>query len=84
QMRVPKIYKFIIKYITPAYLLAILVGWLAQNWKNLLTMDNVAESNQPYVFWTRVGMLLLFLTLAVLVRIAWKERKSGHEIVEEA
>jgi SNF family Na+-dependent transporter len=82
QMKIPGVYKFVIKYITPAFLIAILVSWVMQNWKNLVTMDNVPEVNKPYVFWTRTGMLILFGVLALLVKIAWKKRKNNPALVE--
>lgn len=80
QMKIPGIYKFIIKYITPAFLIAILISWVIQNWKSLVSMSNIPEANRPYVFWTRAGMLILFGALALLVNIAWRKRKKNPSL----
>ena len=37
-MRIPKIYKFIIKYITPVFLLTILGFWFKQDWLDTIRM----------------------------------------------
>jgi len=73
-MRVPKIYKFIIKYITPAFLFAIFGMWFAQEWLPVIFMKNVSAANQPFILATRIGLFALFLTLAALVKIAWKNK----------
>jgi len=82
-MRVPKIYKFIIKYITPLFLFIILGMWFAQEWLPIILMKNVPAANQPFILATRIGLLAIFITLAVLVKIAWKnKRKLAGESVK--
>lgn len=73
-MKVPKIYKFIIKYITPLYLLTILGAWAFQQWGDTILMKNVSSENMSYVLGTRLGIFLLFILLAVLVHYSWKKR----------
>lgn len=73
--KVPVIYKFIIKYVTPLYLIVILGVWLWQDWLPIIMMKNVSAENMPYVLGTRLGMLALFVVLAFLVRYAWHRRK---------
>jgi len=74
-MRVPKIYKFIIKYITPTFLFLILGFWLYQEGIPTILMKNVSLADRPYVLGTRIFILLIFIILAVLVKIAWRKRK---------
>ncbi len=74
-MRVPKIYKFIIKYITPAFLIIILASWLFQEWLPIIFMTNIPEANKPFVLATRVGLIGLFIILAILVKIAWSRKR---------
>jgi hypothetical protein len=82
-MRVPKIYKFIIKYITPVFLFVILGMWFAQEWLPIILMKKVPAANQPFILATRIGLLAIFITLAVLVKIAWKnKRKLAGESVK--
>ena len=75
-MRVPKVYKFIIKYITPLFLLVILGAWFWQEWLPKIFMKNVALADKPYILGTRLALVLLFLVLAIMVKIAWKRRGS--------
>jgi SNF family Na+-dependent transporter len=73
-MAVPKIYKFIIKYITPLFLFFILIMWFWQEWLPIILMKGVSATNKPFVLFTRIGLVLVFSVLAVLVRYAWKRR----------
>ncbi len=75
-MKIPRIYKFIIKYITPLFLLIILISWFLQDGISVILMKNVPKENIPFVLATRLGLMLLFLILAILVRYAWKRRKG--------
>ena len=74
-MRIPGIYKYVIKYVTPLFLLIVLAAWFIQDWLPVIRMDNVPAENSPYILATRVGLLLLFLVLAIMVKIAWRKRK---------
>ena len=77
-IRVPKIYKFILKYITPLFLMAILGMWFFQEWIPIILMQNVSPENKAYVLGTRIGLVALFLVLVGLVNLAWK-RKRRHK-----
>ena len=74
-MKIPGIYKYIIKYVTPLFLLVVLGAWFLQEWLPVIRMDNVQDANRPYILATRIGLLLIFLGLAVMVKIAWQKRK---------
>lgn len=74
-MRIPGIYKFIIKYITPGFLFIILGMWFWQEWLPTILMKNVSVENRPFIFATRAVLLAIFLALAVLVKIAWRRKR---------
>ncbi len=78
-LAVPKIYKFIIKYITPLFLLIILGLWLWQEWLPIIFMKNVAQNNKVFVLGTRIGLIAVFVILAVLVKLAWRRRRLEKE-----
>jgi SNF family Na+-dependent transporter len=78
-MQVPKIYKFIIKYVTPLFLFIILGMWFWQEWLPIIFMNKVSSVNKPFVLGTRLGLLLIFFTLAILVKIAWRRKKIQAE-----
>ncbi|MDD5505576.1 MAG: sodium:calcium symporter, partial [Candidatus Omnitrophica bacterium] len=75
-MRVPKIYKFIIKYITPLFLFSILGVWLWQEWLPIILMRNIPAENRLFILMTRIGLIALFMILGLLVKIAWDRRKE--------
>lgn len=74
-MRIPGVYKFIIKYITPLFLFFILGMWFWQEWLDKIFMKNVTLQNQPFILATRIGLLSIFLVLVILVKIAWRRKK---------
>ena len=78
-MRVPKIYKFIIKYITPLFLFIILGMWLWQEWLPIIFMQKTAPEDRPFIIGTRAGLISVFLILAVLVKIAWRRKRAIEE-----
>ena len=80
-LKIPGIYKYIIKYVTPVFLLAVLVAWFFQDWLPIMRMENVPPENIPYILATRVGLVVLFLILAILVKIAWRKRKIKEKLV---
>lgn len=73
---IPKFYKFIIKYITPCFLFFILGFWLYQEGIPTIMMKNINSIDRPYVLATRIGLLILFAVLGILVNIAWKNRNK--------
>lgn len=74
-MEIPRIYKFIIRYVTPAFLFFILGMWFIQEWWPVIIMKDVPSQNQIYVLGTRLGLILVFVVLAVLVKIAWAKKR---------
>jgi len=75
-IKVPKIFYYIIKYITPLYLLFIMVNWLVQDAIPTLLMKGVNPEDVPYRWGARVLMLLIFLAIVLMVRAAWKNREK--------
>jgi SNF family Na+-dependent transporter len=78
-MRIPKVYKFIIKYITPLFLFFILGMWFWQEWLPIIFMKGASGENRLYILATRIGLVLVFLILAVLVKVAWRKKRPKAE-----
>jgi len=72
---IPRGYRFIIKYVTPAFLLVILGVWFVQDGVPLLLLESVKPENVNYVLATRIMLLSLLADLALLVWIVWKRRQ---------
>lgn len=78
-MRVPRIYKFIIKYITPLFLMFILGWWFFKEWLPIIFMRNVSIENKAYVLATRIGLAAILLVLGIMVKAAWRKKRAGEE-----
>lgn len=78
-IRVPRMFKFIIKYVTPVFLLIILGTWFVQDWIPFIFMEGVPSENIPYVLGTRLGILAIFVLLCVLVWAAWRRKKRAAQ-----
>ena len=76
-MRIPGIYKFIIKYITPLFLLSILGFWAWQDGIPTILMKNVADCDKPYVLGTRAFLVVIFIGLSVMVKIVWAKKRKA-------
>lgn len=76
-MNVSRIYKFIIKYVTPLFLLTILGFWFYQQGLPTILLKNVGATEKIYILATRAGLLVLFIALALMVRLAWRKREKA-------
>jgi SNF family Na+-dependent transporter len=83
KMRAPKVFKFIVKYVTPTFLLIILGYWFATDWTPTILMRGVLPENIPYILGIRLVLLALLALLAILVAVAWKRRKGENQITEK-
>ena len=78
EIKIPSIYKYIIKYVTPLFLLMILGFWFWQEWIPNITLEHVDAANRPYILLTRLGIFAVCAALIVLVYMAW--RKKSKEV----
>jgi SNF family Na+-dependent transporter len=76
---IPRIYRFIIKYVTPAFLLCILGFWLKQEWISTILLRNVLPENFWFIVGIRLMLLAFFILLVYLVYKVWKRRKLMNE-----
>jgi NSS family neurotransmitter:Na+ symporter len=76
-IKVPKIFKFVIKYITPLYLAIILAVWSYQDAFNILLLKNKSAADVPYIWASRGLMLLIAVALVIMIAKAWKRRQQS-------
>jgi len=76
---IPRIYRFIIKYVTPLFLLVILGWWLVQDWLPNMLLKGVSADKLPHILWTRILLVFLLQTLIFMVWVAWKHRARRGE-----
>jgi len=79
-LKVPKIFKFILTYITPVYLLVLLAVWTYQDAVKEFLMTGKDPAHRPYLWGARVMIVALLLGMLLLIRKAWnKKRLMGPE-----
>lgn len=69
--RIPKIFLFIMKYITPVILLSIMLWWLIQDAIPILLLTNVESDKVPYIWGARVLMLVITAIILFMIKRAW-------------
>jgi len=75
-IRVPRLFKVVIKYLTPTFLLAILIVWSVDEAWGVLRMEGVPDERRPYL-WAARGLILVILGVSLyLVRLAWRRRRA--------
>lgn len=84
-IQIPRIFKFIMTFVTPVYLLVILSWWGWQDAWPILKGDRIAPGSEFYVMLSRGIIVLFAVAFAVLVRIAWtrngyKDREGFREL----
>ena len=77
--RIPRIYKFIMTYVTPLFLLVMMGWWTYSQAVPTLLMHGIDPSEHVTRWWSRGVMLLLLAGLMVLTRIAWRRRAAREE-----
>jgi SNF family Na+-dependent transporter len=75
---IPRIYRFIIKFVTPAFLLLILGFWFVQQWVPTILLRGVPAENVRYIVATRLMLIGVFVMLAFLVHVVWRRRAAGR------
>lgn len=77
-IRIPRIFRYIMTWVTPAYLLVILGWWAIADALPILTLERsagggaVSEEAVPYVMLSRGIILLFAVAFLVLIRVAWR------------
>jgi neurotransmitter:Na+ symporter, NSS family len=74
-IQVPRIFKFVIKYVTSTILFVILVAWTFKMAIPMLSMKDIPPENQIWVMGTRLFIITFILVLTLMVYHAWKKRE---------
>ena len=83
QMKVPRIFYPVIKYVTPVFIIVIMVYWLFEEAIPIMMMDGVDQADLPYRWGARGLMVFLFVFLCYLVYKVWKKRPEDQPVPVE-
>jgi len=81
-IQIPKIFKFIMTYVTPLYLLIILTWWgkdeaipILLNQRSAGSATPVSGIDMPYITISRGILVLFVIVFLFFIRTAWKRNK---------
>lgn len=74
-IKVPLVFYYILKYITPTFLFVLLGTWLWQSGIDTILMKNVPKENLPYVIGVRVMLISMFVALALGVKWSFSKNR---------
>jgi hypothetical protein len=78
ELKIPVIFKYIIKYVTPLYLIFILGFWTIQEAIPTLFMEGKAENTHSTLWGARIFMVVLYGLLCFMVYKGWQRRKQDN------
>ena len=77
EIKIPRVFFYLMKYVTPVVLGVIMIWWLVEDAIPLLFLNNIPAENVPYIWGARALMAVLMIGLFYLVHIAWKRKKTS-------
>ncbi len=83
-MRIPRFFKPVMTYITPVFLLVMMVWWTVQEAIPTLLMVGKPEAEVPVRWASRAVMLGILFAQLLLVRAAWARRARRPDAVRRA
>ncbi|MHB0961034.1 MAG: hypothetical protein ACYC0X_22425 [Pirellulaceae bacterium] len=75
-LRVPRLYYYVIRYVVPLMLIVLLAGWSIQNFSSVILLQGVPSENVPYIWLSRATILLVILAAIVLTAVARRRNRS--------
>jgi NSS family neurotransmitter:Na+ symporter len=79
QVALPRVFYYVIKYVTPAFLVVILIVWTFQDAFGVLMMEGVPAEARPYKWGARVLLLGLLALVMYGVHRRWGGRPMEAE-----
>lgn len=81
EMQIPRIFFYIMKYITPVFSIGLVVWWMYDSLAARIFMKGVPVESQPFLWLARIMMLGMALFLILGVRHAWRTHPKFFEEV---
>jgi hypothetical protein len=83
-MRIPRFFKFVVTYVTPAFLIVMMLWWIKQDAIPTLLMAGKPEAEIPVRWASRGVMLAILAAQIVLIRVAWRRRAAATQQLRKA
>ncbi len=75
---IPKIFYYIMKYITPLVLVVVMIWWFINDAIPTLMLTHASAEDIPYIWGSRALMVLLGIGLLFLVKKAWSNHNQNN------
>ncbi len=76
EIKIPRIFYYLMKFITPVVLAVIMIWWMVQDAIPIFLLKGVPSANVPYIWGARILMIVLLAGLILMVKLAWKKRET--------
>ena len=73
-IQLPVVFRFILKYVTPTFLLILLGTWTYKSAIPMLKMEGVPPENRLWILVTRLILVFLIMVFIILIYWAWRGR----------
>ena len=82
-IRLPRIFKFIIQFIAPLYLIGLLTFWAVQDGIPVFLMEGKSAADIPFLWGARIMMIGLVIVSIILVIYAYRKGTIRHDAKPE-
>lgn len=86
EIKIPAVYKYIIQYVTPLYIAAVLVSFVYQNFDSFILMKGYGKDwswdGRLPVLLLRLGIFGFLIFVCFLIRHAWRRHPNRERPVE--
>ena len=83
RMKIPGVFRFVIQWVMPLGMGAILVAWSATELGSELSLEKVEDADRPYVIGARLLLVGVFVAFWLAVR-AGSRRRAAAEVAADA
>jgi hypothetical protein len=90
-IKLPRVYRFVLAYVTPVYLLVLLGAWMVTDGWGVITLTGVASAETvtfagmamrkvQFITGLRILLLLLLVAINVAIYVVWRRRNLDAKL----
>jgi len=77
-IKIPFFFYYVMKYFTPVVLATLMIWWFIQSAIPTLLLHNVPQENIPYIWGSRVLMVVIAVVLVLMIKKAWANNHNNE------
>jgi len=75
-MKIPRIFYYVMKYVTPLYILVLILAWGYQDGYGILMMNGQPAQNIAPLWGARIMMASIVTAFIILIKFAWDKKRQ--------